>query len=196
MSIKFHSKDSVFLILSCDCSPFDMQTETVHANVELGPIINRMKQGWSIYQLVIPDHIDLIKIFSPIHDIPKIFTKKMHKIEMDYQSFKSYVKDFKARELIDRFIPASDEDLLNDLNFIDDEITHVKIQMNLMEQKKEISEYNFYYKLLHENTHLMFQLSSKELYNKYIDKIIKIKKEHFHEEFNQKIQKIELMCNM
>lgn len=190
MSIKFHSNDHVSLILRYYHAPLNITSEIVHINVELGPIINRSKCGWSTYQLIVPEHIDVFKIFNPIYDIDKIITNKIYKIDLDYQSFKSHIKEFKARELADRFYPASDNDLLDDLDFINDEITHIKIQMNLMKQKNEIDEYNFYENLLHNNTHLIFQLPSKEAYDRYIDKIIKIRKIHFQEQFNQKIREI------
>src|SRR5580692_10718174 len=119
MSIKFRPNDLV--VLNIKYSDDTNKPEYVIVSsieIEIGPIINRVKCGWSTYRLTPPEHIDIIKTFQN-----RINSYFIHRIVIEYREFKIIVKDFKASELLDRFSPFTIEDMMDDLDFIVDEIT-------------------------------------------------------------------------
>lgn len=169
MSIKFRPNDLVVLNITHQFSDDVDVNGDVNVDIEIGPIINRVRCGWSTYCPITSEHDNIINAFRD-----RISSSSTSRIVIEYREFKTIIKEFKAVELLDRFRPFSIEDMRDDLDFIKDELTHVKIQMNIMKQKNEIEKYNFYENLVEKNTHLMFGLPSKEKYFTYMKNLSEI----------------------
>ena len=109
---------------------------------------------------------------------------------ISYELFKNTFKTFQATELQDKFISLSENDLLDDLDFMHDETTKIQILMNVMKQKGETERYDFYNDLISVNIHKMFQFPSKEDYDRYIDKIRQITEKDKEEIYNKRVNEI------
>ncbi|VBB17798.1 hypothetical protein YASMINEVIRUS_261 [Yasminevirus sp. GU-2018] len=162
-------------------------------------VINRARMGWTTYQVVLPNTtvkqsvaerirmLDASKILDTTTTgglDPQTQTRRVavtHTI--NYTTFREVCKEFKVTELVDRFVPMTDECLLRDLEFMQEEVVTVKIQMNLMKQKGETSRLAFYEDLIGNRPHIMFQLPTKEDYDAYIAKITSLVK-------SDKVQKL------
>lgn len=168
-------------------------------DIMIEKVINRSKMGWSAYKVILPSDMiekkvaENIRSLDPSKILDSITTWKIDpdtNIEhvavtyiINYNVFTSLHKIFKVSELVERFRILTDECLLNDLEFMQEEIVTIKINMNLMKQKGELSRFAFYENLINNKLHTMFQFSSKDEYDTYIAKITTLIK-------SDKIQKL------
>lgn len=145
--------------------------------ITIGPVINRQKYGWSTFCCSLSPDINFDDVFNFCEKYNKIYTNdesdRSDKITfvIEYVTFKKYFTHFEVSEIYDRFTPLSDNDLLDDLDFIREEIINIHIQMNIMKQKGEIERYNFYDDLVSNKRYKMFQFVSQEQYDAYINRI-------------------------
>lgn len=151
--MKFRSDDTVTIKFSNDRQ----------INIVIGPVVNRMNCCFCFYKIVLSDDD----------------TKRCVKMYNDDATF-SY-KDFKKKFKIDHVammeadsLPMTNQDMLNDLDFIKNEITNCKIKMNSLKQEGDMMMYNFYNNLIRNKQYEMFQFQSKETYHQYLDKISEI----------------------
>lgn len=181
-SVKFRSTDLVTLIIT-------YQNNIVNdITFEIGPIINRIKNGWSTYSLILPNDTSIDQKLSLLDS--SIMIHKPNLLIISYELFKNTFKTFQATELQDKFISLSENDLLDDLDFMHDETTKIQILMNVMKQKGETERYDFYNDLISVNIHKMFQFPSKEDYDRYIDKIRQITEKDKEEIYNKRVNEI------
>jgi len=187
MSIKFRSTDKIRLIIMYQ----DLSNTISDIHFEIGPIINRSRSGWSTYNLIphpdttLDQKISLLNKcgFNDIMNMIDIFAIK-------YKLFKIHITSFQAIEIQDKFTPLTEDDLLNDLDFMHDEVAKIQIEMNIMKQKGEIERYNFYNDLISINMYKMFQFPNKEEFNTYVDNIRSITERDKTDTYNQRINEI------
>lgn len=167
MSIKFRPSDKVTIKL-IDLNPI----------IEIGPVFNRDLCGWSLYSVDTNSIKNEISLFLENQTLDsdkfKDFSDAHHPIliKSDYRTFKNYFKLFKVRELHDRFYPATEQDLLDDLEFMHDEIANIKSRLILI-NTDEHEKLSFYNNLLN-NPHLIFSFKSLDNYNAYVLKLTEI----------------------
>lgn len=173
MSIKFRPSDKVTIKL-IDLNPI----------IEIGPVFNRDLCGWSLYSVDTNSIKNEISLFLENQTLDSNFNQTLDSdkfkdfsdahhpilIKSDYRTFKNYFKLFKVRELHDRFYPATEQDLLDDLEFMHDEIANIKSRLNLINSDENRSFYN---NLLN-NPHLIFSFKSLDNYNAYVLKLTEI----------------------
>jgi len=176
MSVKFRATDLVTAIIKLD----DM-SNIIDVQFEIGPIINRSKKGWSIYEL-----------------LPSINNTLERKIEfvnlvnhhLNYSIFRNHFVKLEAKEITDKFILLSEDDLLDDLDFMHDEITKIRIQMNIMKQEGQTERYNFYDGLINNNIHRMFGFANRDSFDSYIQTIRSITERDQQMIRDQRVQEI------
>lgn len=189
MSIKFRPTDKIKLIVMYQNQAVDYTVSDVQ--FEIGPIINRSRGGWSTYNLIphpdttLDQKISLLNKygFNDIMNMIDIF-------DIKYKLFKNHFTSFQAIEIQDKFTPLTEDDLLNDLDFMHDEVAKIQIEMNIMKQKGEIERYNFYNDLISINMYKMFQFPNKEEFNTYVDNIRSITERDKTDTYNQRINDI------
>lgn len=183
MSIKFRLTDPVRV------------TPTYHndtiSNIifEIGPVINRARYGWSTYALILPNDTSLSHKLSVL-DKYIIIDNKPNVVIVDYELFRKYFTNFQAAEIHDKFTSLSEDDLLDDLDFMHDEVAKIQIQMNIMKQKGEIERYNFYNDLISINMHKMFCFPTKDEFDIYVDKIRQITDRDKDDTYNQRVNEM------
>ena len=176
MSVKFRATDLVTAIIKLD----DM-SNIIDVQFEIGPIINRSKKGWSIYEL-----------------LPSINNTLERKIEfvnlvnhhLNYSIFRNHFVKLEAKEITDKFILLSEDDLLDDLDFMHDEITKIRIQMNIMKQEGQTERYNFYDGLINNNIHRLFGFANRDSFDSYIQTIRSITERDQQMIRDQRVQEI------
>jgi hypothetical protein len=177
MSIKFRPNENVVLEFTYDDSDADDNTTHSISSVKalIGPVINRPKHGWSIYSVKMSDQQTIDEIRSKCYElIPSLKEMKLDRYMMDYSTFKKNFKIEHVSEVSEHFQALTDQDLLNDLDFIKGEIDRIRINMNKLEQTGAIKRLEFFTDLVTKKQHTMFQFNSHEEYESYIDKIAKL----------------------
>ena len=167
----------------------------------VGPVINRSKLYGEYYQLIIDSNYESLfsrdiceKNFILFHDLSQSQSQGQDQVQdgvksecgdmvqsLDYNPmirFKTIYKTFRnlfeidhVKMMTDKITPMSDQDLLDDLDFMNNEIIKCKIAMNIFYQKSDMIKYNAYRQLIYTDTHKMFQLQSPDEYNNYLDHI-------------------------
>jgi hypothetical protein len=189
MSIKFRPTDSVKLtVIYHNQSDISNNLVITDISFEIGPIINRPKYGWSTYNLILSPDISLDQKKSLIDE--RLFNNMIDILVIRYELFKKHFIRFQAIEIQDKFTPLSEEDLLNDVDFMRDEVAKIQIQMNVMKQKGEIERYQFYNDLISINMYKMFQFPNKNEFEEYIDKIRLITERDSKDMYNQRVNEI------
>lgn len=183
MLVKFRLTDPVKLIITYHNNSISDIT------FEIGPIINRAKYGWSTYTLILPLDTSLENKISLL-DSFLIIDNKPNFLIIDYELFKKHIKNFQATEIQDKFSPLSDNEILDDLDFMRDEVAKIQIQMNIMKQKSEIERYNFYNDLISINMYKMFCFPNKEEFDTYINKVREITDRDKDNEYNQRVNEM------
>lgn len=196
-SIKFHLTDPVRLfIMYQNYTDYPKGSDPAITDIlfEIGPIINRAKYGWSTYNLVLSSDISLDHKVSLLND--RWFSGSMGNLIIDYNLFKKYFPRFQVTEIQDRFYPLTEEDMLNDLDFMKDEITKIQIQMNIMKQKGENERYDFYSDLTSINMYKMFRFPNKEEFDLYVNKIRIITERDKKEMYDQRVNEMKVIENI
>lgn len=175
MSVKFRPTDSVIPIIT-----FDNTSNIIDVQFEIGPIINRSKRGWSIYELL---PLTNNTLEQKIALIPTDHT-------LNYGMFKNHFEKLEAREISNRFILLSESDLLDDIDFMHDEIAKIRIQMNIMKQEGQTERYDFYDDLINNNIHRMFGFVDRDEFDSYVETIRLITERDQQIMRDQRIQEI------
>jgi len=155
--------------------------------IKIGPIINRVKCCFEFYSVVLTETTNnydyILKTLNTINSTNDSNKSNDSNISNDsntteistcYKKFKELFQIDHVTLLESESITLTNQDLLNDLDFIKDEIIKCKIHMNTLKQKNELNLYNFYNDLVNNRQHEMFQFLSKNDYDNYLDKIAKI----------------------
>jgi hypothetical protein len=171
MSIKFRQNDKVDLQFSF----ISNESSSVLGNVsiKIGPIIDRVNCMKKYYELFFVDLTDI----TTIHDIcDKKFNKfkNTNGFKISYKMLKDNFKISHATELEFLRVPMTNQDLMDDLDFMKDEIIKCQINMNLLKQKNDQKKYDFYNQLINHKQHIMFQVPTLQEYSIYLDKISKL----------------------
>lgn len=188
--VKFHPEQqvNVHITLNKDFVSSDINSintnDIAHIDIIIEKAINRFNFGWDTYRVVLPEQITfdeiLCSIMSVIDKLKHHVSSQLQQMTityvMNYAMFKSLFKTFKVTLIEDKFCPMTDECLMKDLEFMQEEIVTIKIQINLMKQKGETERVAFYEDLIENKLHVMFQLPSKKDYDDYISKITSLTK--------------------
>lgn len=175
VSIKFRKNDTIRILFE-DVN--GNSTNTEYPRIVLGPVIDRVKCVKCWYLLTLTDYTDI-----------RIVSEKQFKVHLNsdqcteftalYKDFKKVCKIESAHRLVDGDIEMTDEELMDDLDFMKNEIITCQINMNMMKQRGEMEKYQFYDDMINIHQHDMFQIPTPELFVQYMDKIAKIlEKEH------------------
>ena len=187
MSIKFRTTDPVSIsFIDQENQPdYSDDNKLIISDVRfvLGPIINRVKCGWSTYDIILHPNVQLDQKLAPFDKLP-VDNK------ISFETFKKHFTGFHAVEIQDKFTPLTEDDLLNDLDFIHDEVAKIQILMNTMKQKGEIERYNFYNDLIGTKMYKMFQFPTKDEFDTYINKIRYITEQDKETIYNQRVNDI------
>ncbi len=91
-----------------------------------------------------------------------------------YKKFRNLFEIDHATKMNENTIPMTNQNLLDDLDFMNNEIIKCKIAMNNFYQNSDMTKYNAYRQMIYTDTHKMFELESPEEYNNYLDHISKL----------------------
>jgi hypothetical protein len=148
-TIKFHNSDIIIIRLKDNPQP----------EILIGPIINRTLCIKSYYLIEVSNSDGLLDRY----------TDNM----TTYREFKKHYKITSAHKL-DLDEPLTNEELLDDLDFIKNEIVNCRITLNLHLQKGDMKKFTFYNNLLNSQQHSIFHLPSADHYMEYLNKIAKL----------------------
>ena len=179
MSIKFRQDDHVSIIFEFDPdSNYRIYKKIPIINLSnvsiiLGPVTNRIKCTKSYYDIKILNEYNNVYDTCLKHFESCIMRAKNRNIlvqfDINFKKLKKYFNISHASEI--HANSMTDNELLDDLDFMNDEIIKFKIKMNILEQQNEHSKLNFYKDLLNDKQYIMFQIPSANEYMEYLDKI-------------------------
>lgn len=173
-SIKFRQTSDVTIVLTSNDACTDQTNITYKlSHITIGPLVDRVKYVKCFYAISVDENPDFQKI-SKEHFTESYNSEHEIRFTTKYKEFKKYFKIVCARELNDLSTPLSDQDLINDLDFMKSEIVTCQINMNLLKQKGDMTKYAFYDNMINKQQHLMFQVPTPEQYASYLDKIAKL----------------------
>jgi phosphate-selective porin len=168
--MKFRQSDEVTIILKND-------NTMEYIEIIIGPIIDRVNLMKINYQITVENDTEIKNIsknnFETVYKIEtdtKIVSEIKYKTK--YREFKNHFKIIYVNEK-DKVL-MSNQDMIDDLDFIKNELITCQINMNLLKQKGETEKLHFYENLINYEQHRMFQIPSADMYNEYLDKIAKI----------------------
>lgn len=146
-----------------------------NVTVETEPVFNRQKFGWITYQLFIDDGFKIGEVINFLQslnvDIESLMMNKVDRYIIEYSDFRKLCKNFKAREIKERFTEASDQDLIKDIENMHNETDRIRMLMDSLKYQNEIAKYHFYEDLLYNRVHDMFGFDDIDQYNEYIKKL-------------------------
>ena len=173
MSVKFRNDSHITICFECRPNYcINNIDKPLQNDVIIGPIINRNNCTKIFYNIEIMEKNKLYDICMKYFNYCMYRSKNRNIIiqfDINYKLLKKYCKIVHVCER--ESIEMTENDFLNDLDYMNDEIMKCKMNMDLMKFKKEFDKYNFYQELINNKQHTMFQLLSINNYNAYLDKI-------------------------
>ena len=166
-SIKFRQNDNVLIVLTINID-IDIKHDLSH--IIIGPLIDRVNYNKCFYAIKIEDYPDYHKILKDYFTQSYISNHEVH-FTTKYKVFKKYFKITYARELPELLLQLSDQDLVDDLDFMKSEIINCQINMNVHKQNGNMMKYAFYDDIINKHQHIMFQIPTNNQYMLYLDKI-------------------------
>ncbi len=149
----------------------------------IGPIINRYYLCWSHYQVFVKDYCnneDLKKRLQKL-TINTCSSESLESVEsvesvdlmnqfiINYNESKKIFSIDYVTELLDYRTMLTNEDLMNDLDYMKNEIIGRQILMNKFKQQNNNDAYTKYYQMIYHEPHKLFQFLSHIEYTKYLD---------------------------
>src|SRR5579872_6777993 len=171
MSVKFRQNDKVDLHFNFSSNVTPSLPDSV--SIKIGPIIDRTNCMKKYYELFFVDMSNIMTIYDTCEKKFNKF-KNANCFKISYKMLKSNFKISHATELEFLRESMTNQDLLDDLDFMKDEIVKCQINMNLLKQKNDHKNYEFYDQLINYKQHIMFQVPTLQEYSAYLDKISKL----------------------
>ena len=183
--MKFRHNDTIHIILSDD-------THMIY----IGPIINRLTLSWNFYKIGL-DIIINKNTFDILHEKEEVNRQDDCKeYIIKYKDFTKNIKISYVELINDMTYKMTNNDLLDDLDFMKSEIVKCRISMNKFKLLNEIDKYNTYDKMINHEQYKMFQLPSSEDFDKYLDTISSLlDKETIEENEKENMNYISLLSN-
>jgi hypothetical protein len=175
--IKFRQADNVHIIFGLDngdhMNNVSISSAQIFPHIIIGPLIDRMRCVKSFYEIIVEDHPDIQKISREYFSVMSQTGDEI-RFATKYTDFKKHFKIVYAHELNELSTPLTDDDLIEDLDFMKREIVTCQINMNILKQKGDMDKFSFYENLINNQQHIMFQVHTAEQYAEYLDKIAKL----------------------